>query len=111
MPAFPTAEPMLAHMVYFTLKDRSAERIQQLLDACYAELTGHPGTVFFAAGTVNPDLNRPVNVRDWDVCVQVVFANKASQDAYQVAARHQKFIAENRENWAQVRVYDADVRC
>lgn len=111
MPAFPTAEPLLAHMVYFTLKDRSPQRVQQLLDAAHRYLTGHPGTVFFAAGTLNPELARPVNVLDFDVALHVVFANKAAQDAYQVAERHQQFIAENRDNWAHVRVFDSDVRC
>lgn len=111
MAVHPTAEPFLAHMVYFTLKDRSPEKVQALVDACHTYLNGHPGTVFFAAGTVNRELTRPVNVVDFDVALHVVFANKAAQDAYQTAPRHLQFIAENKPNWEQVRVFDSDVRC
>ncbi|MFO0870327.1 MAG: Dabb family protein [Pirellulales bacterium] len=101
--------PMLAHMVYFTLRDRSPEAIQRLLDACHKYLSGHPGTVLFAAGTLTPDLTREVNDRDFDVALQLVFESRAAHDQYQVAERHQQFIAENRANWARVRVFDADV--
>ena len=58
---------MLSHMVYFTLKDRSPAAVQKLVDACQKYLTGHPGTVFFAAGTLVPDLTRPVNQVDFDL--------------------------------------------
>lgn len=100
---------MLAHMVYFTLKDNSPPAINKMLDACRKYLTGHPDTVFFAVGTVTPDLSREVNVKDFDIALQLVFKNRAAQDAYQVAERHTQFIAENKENWAKVRVFDADV--
>ncbi len=104
-----SAETMLAHMVYFTLKDNSPPAITKMLEACRKYLTGHPGTVFFAVGTLTPDLAREVNVRDFDIALQVVFKNRAAQDQYQVAERHIQFITENKENWAKVRVFDADV--
>jgi hypothetical protein len=100
---------MLGHMVYFTLKDRSQEAVEKMLEACRKYLTGHPGTVFFAAGTLVPDLKRPVNQVDFDVALQVVFDSRESHDAYQVAPRHEQFIAENKANWERVRVFDADV--
>jgi hypothetical protein len=100
---------MLGHMVYFTLKDRSPAAVQKLLADCHKYLTDHPGTVFFAAGTLVPDLTRPVNQTDFDVALQVVFESRAAHDAYQAAPRHLQFIEENKPNWAQVRVFDADV--
>ena len=36
-------------------------------------------------------------------------ATRTAHDAYQVAPRHIQFIEENKANWAQVRVFDADV--
>lgn len=102
-------EPMLAHMVYFTLKDNSPEAIQRLVEACHKYLSGHPGTVLFAAGTLTPDLAREVNDRGFDVALQVVFENRAAHDAYQIAERHLQFIGENKSNWSRVRVFDADV--
>jgi len=102
-------EPMLAHMVYFTLKDGSPAAIQQLIDACHKYLSGHPGVVFYAAGGLNPDLAREVNDRDFHVALHVVFTDRAAHDAYQTAPRHLQFIAENKPNWAKVRVFDSDV--
>ena len=100
---------MLAHNVYFSLNDNSAAAIEKLVAACEKYLTGHPGTVFFAAGTLAAELDRPVNDRDFDVALQVVFDSMASHDKYQKADRHLAFVAENNDNWKKVRVFDANV--
>ncbi len=101
--------PLLSHDVYFTLNDDSPQAQQQLVAACHRYLKDHPGVVFFAAGTLNPDLAREVNDRAFHVALHVVFEDRAAQDAYQVAADHKKFIEENKPNWKQVRVFDSDV--
>src|SRR2546429_698161 len=49
------AERLVVHNVFFTLKDDSAEARQKLVAACDKYLTSHPGTVFFAAGTLAED--------------------------------------------------------
>ncbi len=100
---------MLSHDVYFALKDNSAAAKQKMVDACKKYLTKHPGEVFFAAGTLAEDLNRPVNDRDFDVALHIVFKTKADHDRYQDAPRHQQFIAENKDNWKKVRVFDSVV--
>jgi hypothetical protein len=100
---------MLGHMVYFTLQDRSPAAVEKLVADCRKYLTDHPGTVFFAAGTLVPDLTRPVNQTDFDVALHVVFESRAAHDAYQAAPRHLQFIAENKTNWARVRVFVAEV--
>ncbi len=102
-----TADPQLAHMVYFKLLDNSGANKAKLLAACKAFLSGHPGTVSFAAGTLANDLSREVNDRDFDVSLHLVFANKEAHDKYQQHPRHLKFIEENKENWAKVRVFDS----
>ena len=103
------AQPMLAHNVYFSLKDNSAEAKNKLLAACRKYLSKHPGTAFFAAGTLTPDLDRPVNDRDFDVALHIVFKDRAAHDKYQEAPLHQKFIDENKDNWKKVRVFDSYV--
>ena len=100
---------MLAHNVYFTLNDDSAAAIDGLVLACQKFLTGHPGTVFFAVGTRATELARPVNDRDFDVALEVVFESMAAHDKYQQSERHMAFIAENKGNWRKVRVFDASV--
>ena len=106
------AEPagsLLAHNVYFSLKDNSEAARLRLVTACKKYLAGHPGTVFFAAGELARDLDRPVNDRDFDVALHLVFESKASHDRYQNDARHLKFIEENTSNWKKVRVFDSYV--
>lgn len=98
---------LLAHNVYFTLKEPTPENRQKLIEACHKYLAHHPGTVFYAAGTL-ADLNRPVNDREFDVGLHVIFKDRASHDAYQTAPDHLKFIEENKDGWAKVRVFDTD---
>lgn len=102
-------EGMVAHNVFFTLKDRSDFAKTKLVGACRAHLKGHPGEVFFAAGVLAGDLKREVNVTDFDVSLHIVFKTKEDQNNYQTAPRHLKFIEENRENWDRVRVFDSYV--
>jgi hypothetical protein len=97
----------LAHAVYFTLNDRSPAARQKLIDGCKKYLTGHPGTVFFACGTLCQDLNRDVNDRGFDVALHLVFDSLASHDAYQKAPRHNEFVAACQTLWQKVRVFDS----
>ena len=108
-PAAPVAEPgrSLAHDVYFTLRDASPGAKQKLVDACRLYLTGHEGTVFFAAGVRAEEMTREVNDRSFDVGLHVYFRDKAAHDAYQDHPRHQQFIAEMNANWKTVRVFDS----
>lgn len=104
-----TTPQMVGHMVYFTLNDNSEAAKETLIAACHKYLKGHPGVVFYAAGPRVPDLTRPVNDQEFDVALQLVFEDRAAHDAYQVHERHVQFIAENKANWKQARVFDAYV--
>ena len=101
------ADPKLAHMVYFKLKDSSPAAKEKLVQACRKYLSGHEGVVAFAAGVLAEDLKREVNDRDFDVSLHVVFENKAVHDKYQTHPRHLKFIEENKANWDKARVFDS----
>ena len=98
---------VLSHDVYFALNDPSADARAKLVVACRKYLTGHEGTVFFAAGTLAGEMNRPVNDRDYDVALHVYFRDKAAHDKYQDAPRHKQFIEEMQGNWKKVRVFDS----
>ena len=54
-----------------------------------------------------PAPDRPVNDKDFDVALNLVFRNKAAHDTYQSHARHQKFIEKCQANWDKVRVFDS----
>jgi len=100
---------MLSHDVYFSLKDNSPEAKKKLVAACKKYLSGHPGEVFFAAGTLAESLKREVNDVQFDVALHIVFKDMASHDKYQEAKRHQQFIDQNKDNWKKVRVFDSIV--
>jgi hypothetical protein len=100
----------IAHNVYFALKVNSPEAKKRLVAACKKYLSKHPGEVFFAAGTLAEELNRPVNERDWDVALHIVFQDRKAHDQYQDAPRHKQFIDENKDNWKKVRVFDSVVQ-
>lgn len=98
---------MLVHNVYFQLKDRSPAATQHLLAECRKYLTDHPGVEYFGVGTL-ADLARPVNDRNFDVGLHVIFKDRAAHDVYQTSKRHVDFIEGNRDTWQQVRVFDSD---
>lgn len=100
---------LLAHNVFFTLNDDSTDAQDQLVAACHKYLKDHAGVVFFAAGKLVSDLTREVNDQAFQVALHVIFQDRASHDAYQVAATHLQFIEENKANWKQVRVFDSNV--
>ena len=69
--------PQVAHSVFFKLKDNSGANRAKLAATCKLLLTGHEGTISFAAGTLAGDLNGPFNDHDFDVSLHLVFVSKA----------------------------------
>ncbi len=98
---------MLAHDVYFTLKDNSKDAKAKLVKACHEYLADHPGTVWFDVGVLVQEHEREVNDRAFDIALHLLFKDKAAHDAYQKAPRHARFIKENEANWKKVRVFDS----
>lgn len=98
---------MLSHMVYFTLKDASPAACDRLVADCHRLLKPHAGISFYAAGKLAPEFQRPVNDQAFHVALHVVFDSRESHDKYQTTPNHLEFIAANKDNWAQVRVFDA----
>lgn len=101
-----STQQTLVHNVFFTLKEGTPANIQKLTDACFKYLKNHPGVVYFGAGPLVAELQRPVNDRDFHVALLVVFKSKQDHDTYQTAPDHLKFIEENKPTWDKVRVFD-----
>ncbi len=106
MPAS-SEQTSLAHMVFFTLKDRSDAMREALVLACHKYLSDHPGTVYFSAGPRATAYQRPLNDAEFDVALVLVFATDEDHQRYQSSERHQQFLDEQLENCSQVRVFDA----
>jgi hypothetical protein len=98
---------LLAHNVYFTLKDKSHANVQKLIEDCKKYLTVQPGIVYFACGKLEPELSREVNVTDFDVGLHIVFKDRASHDVYQDHPEHVKFVDAHKSSWSKVRVFDS----
>jgi hypothetical protein len=103
-------EQSLSHAVYFTLKNTSAETVENLIEDCNKYLKDHPGVIYFSAGRLVPENIRDVNVTDFQVGLQVVFTNKSYHDQYQVSEKHSIFLDRNEDKWTKVRVFDIYVR-
>jgi hypothetical protein len=95
-------------MVYFTLKEQTPTARKAFIEACQRYLSDHPGIVHFSVGTLAEQYQREVNDRAFDVALHLVFEGHAAHDAYQSSQRHTQFIAENKDLWAKVRVFDAE---
>ena len=96
----------IGHHVFFKLNDRSQAAIDALLAQCRKYLNDHQGLVDFAIGTRDRELAREVN-QDFDVALHCIFQDRPAHDAYQISPRHLKFIEENKQHWAEVRVFDS----
>jgi hypothetical protein len=104
------ADRPLAHMVFFRLKDRSAEGRQKFVESCQKNLAGIAGITYFSVGTFAEDSDEPgVSVKDFDVALHSVFVSKAAKEAYLVDPRHKQFVEENKANFGNVRVFDSYV--
>jgi hypothetical protein len=100
---------MIGHMVYFKLKDSSAESRKKFVDSCNKYLANHEGTILYSAGTLGDEFKGQANDRDWDIALHVVFVDKAAHDKYQVHPDHKKFVSENKDAMDKVRVFDSEL--
>ena len=100
---------MHAHNVFFSLKDKSPEKIGQLVTDSKKYLAVLPGIKFFECGLREVSLERDVNDLDFDVSLHVLFESLETHDAYQESASHHEFVVRNQANWASARVFDAVV--
>jgi hypothetical protein len=101
------SEPKLAHMVFFELKDHSKEVREKVIASCEKYLSGHEGAEYFSVGTRATDVDEPVSVKDFDVALHVVFANKEAKAKYLGSDRHRQFVEENGPAFGKVRVFDS----
>lgn len=101
------AEPQLAHMVFFALKDHSQESRDKFIASCQKYLSGHDGTVYFSVGTLAEDVKEPVSVLDFDVALHLVLKNKDAKLKYLASERHKQFLDENKEKFSGARVFDS----
>lgn len=99
--------PPLAHMVFFTLKDHSKEAVDAFVKDCEKYLTKHEGTVSFSVGKRAEDVEEGPSVKDFDVALHVVFADRKYRDKYLDSPRHDDFVAAIKGRMEKARVFDS----
>ncbi len=99
--------PPLAHMVFFTLKDHSKSAVDAFVKDCEKYLTKHEGAVSFSIGKRAEDVEEPPSVKDFDVALHVVFADRKYRDQYLASRRHNEFVAAIKDRMEKARVFDS----
>jgi hypothetical protein len=82
---------MFSHIVVFWTDPNKPRAADDLLAGAIEYLKDIPGVLQFHAGKMVPS-HRPVVDQTYQVALNVVFADKAAQDAYQVHPRHLEFV-------------------
>lgn len=82
---------MFSHVVIFWTKPGIPDAADQLLAGIERYLRPIPGALSFHAGRMVPS-HRPVVDQTYQVGLNIVFRDKAAQDAYQVHPQHVEFV-------------------
>jgi putative CocE/NonD family hydrolase len=105
-PAVEERSPLLVHDVYFQLREDTQANRRALREACHT-LARLPGVVRLTTAEREEELARPGVSPDFDVSLEVVFADRAAHDAYQSSPEHQALLGEWAPRFARVNVFDA----
>lgn len=99
---------MLIHTVLFWLKkELDADQAAQFR-AGLAQLQGIHSAEAVYIGTPSATPERPVIDSSYDYCLTVILKDIPAHDAYQADPIHLEFIAQCKEFWDTVKIYDAD---
>ena len=99
---------MLIHTVLFWLKkELDADQVAQFRQGL-AKLQVIDSAEAVYIGTPSATPERPVIDSSYDYCLTVILKDIPSHDAYQADSLHQEFLAECKDFWETVKIYDAD---
>ncbi|MEK9861643.1 MAG: Dabb family protein [Limisphaerales bacterium] len=84
---------MFSHVVIFWTDPEQPNAAQELIDGAHRYLKDIPGSEYFHVGRMATS-DRPVVDQSYQVALNIVFKDKATQDAYQVHEDHVKFVEE-----------------
>ncbi len=97
---------MFSHVVIFWIKPEQPKATENLIAGMHQYLKGIPGIIQFHVGRMVPS-PRPIVDQSYQVALNVIFADKPAQDAYQTHPLHVEFVEKAfKPNCARVVVYD-----
>jgi hypothetical protein len=82
---------MFSHVVIFWTDPAQPKAADELVAGMEHYLKGIPGALSFHVGRMVPS-HRPVVDQSYQVALNLVFPDKATQDAYQVHPQHVEFV-------------------
>jgi hypothetical protein len=97
---------MFSHVVIFWTEPTKPGAADELIAGANKYLTRIPGIVHFHVGKMAPS-HRPVVDQSYQVALNIVFKDRASQDIYQDHPDHKEFVEKSfKPNCAKVLIYD-----
>ncbi len=104
------ARPRYAHAVFFTCKpDTPRERIEAMIADSINELPRIPSVRGVRCGTRDAEMDRSVNVTDFDVGLIVQFDDRGGYEAYREHPIHLEHVRRYGDMVAAMRVFDFSV--
>ena len=98
--------PKFQHNVYFYPTDNAApDAAGKLAEGCRRHLSAIPGVLRLEVGTP-AGTPRDVVDNNYAVALLVELTDSAAHDVYQDHPDHHAFIAECRQYWSRVQIYD-----
>ena len=101
-----TADPGMAHTVYFWLQDSLTQADRESFEAGVRSLEGAPTVRRLFLGKPAATPSRGVVDNSFDYTLVLWFDDVAGHDAYQVSPTHLKFVEDHEAKFKEVRVYD-----
>ena len=98
----------MIHNVYFWLTDEAKASKRDEFETALKELIKIAEIGDAHVGTPGKTEARPVTDHSFDYNLTLTFANQADHDAYQVHPDHDTFVAQCKDFWAKVVVYDTE---
>jgi hypothetical protein len=100
------SETRFSHVVIFWTKPENPKAADELIAGMQRYLKPIPGVLQFHVGRMVPS-HRPVVDQSYQVALNLLFPDKATQDAYQVHPLHIEFVEKVfKPNCTKVVVYD-----
>lgn len=97
---------MFSHIVIFWTDPANPNAIDDLVAGANQYLKPIPLIQSFHIGRMATSARTGVVDQSYQVALNLIFANKADQDAYQVHPLHLDFVEKCKANWNKVVVYD-----
>ena len=82
---------MFSHIVIFWTDPANPNATNELLAGANQLLTNIPGVIQFHAGKMTPS-HRPVVEQSYQMALNLIFANKPAEQAYQTHPKHVEFV-------------------